>query len=174
MKRWIKRRRVPFAISLLVAGIVFVGVVSLIALAPSTQEWTPLEQAQQSTLMPNADETRDEQAVSMTPDLPLQLSVSSQVNRYHRADTLESWKILSEKSCADFALIVLEAIHAQKGELLQAGFMDLSGECWGCVFTENGNSISVMLMPEHPFSPRSEDNLLVVSILHYLEQEGFV
>ncbi|MDR1358652.1 MAG: hypothetical protein LBJ48_04795 [Coriobacteriales bacterium] len=108
-----------------------------------------------------------------SPALPLGLESLRQSGEYRRAETLESWRLLSDASCADYALAVLEDVHRQGYELVQAGFMDLKGESWGCVLTgSNGESLSVMLMPQHPFSPRSDANLLAVNILHYLEPEG--
>ncbi|MDR1089082.1 MAG: hypothetical protein LBL23_07420 [Coriobacteriales bacterium] len=110
---------------------------------------------------------------AMLPVAPLQLDGFRQSGEYERAQTLESWRLVSDASCADYALGVLEDIHRQGFELVHAGFMDLSGESWGCVFTgSSGEAVSVMLLPERPFSPRSDANPLVVNILHYFAREG--
>ncbi len=103
---------------------------------------------------------------------PLPLAAFEQVSEYQRSATVESWRLVTSESCADYALRVLESLQAQDVELLEAGFMDLSGENWGCVFKgANDESFSIVLMPERPFSPRSETNLLVVNVLHYLVPE---
>ena len=134
----------------------------------------PSTQTQLGTVNAQVDEGRNVVGQIASPELPLRLSDSDHAVEYRRAETLESWRLLSDESCADYALTILEDIHAQGFELVEAGFMDVSGESWGCVFMgSNGESLSIMLVPERPFSSRSEANLLVVNILHYLEQESF-
>jgi hypothetical protein len=103
---------------------------------------------------------------------PLPLEPFERVEKSWHAETLESWKLLSDLSCADYARKVLASIQEQNFELVEAGFMDLSGECWGCVFKgAQGEALSVLLMPLHLFSPRSESNVLTVTVLHYLAYE---
>jgi len=104
--------------------------------------------------------------------LPFAFADSGQVSSYRRGETLESWSLVSERSCLSYAQSVLESIQLQELKLHEAGFMDLSGECWGCVFSgANDESLMVVLMPERPFSPRSESNRLVVNIIHYLQPD---
>jgi len=121
--------------------------------------------------------SEEEQQGSMsaiaTAELPFKLTESGRVEEYRRYKTLESWKLTSELSCSEYAQGVLRSLQSQNLELIEAGYMDLSGECWGCVFIgANNESLSVMLLPERPFSPRSDNNRLVVNILHYLQPEG--
>ncbi|MCL2807712.1 MAG: hypothetical protein FWD27_06100 [Coriobacteriia bacterium] len=105
---------------------------------------------------------------------PFPFAQVERVDEYRHAETLESWRLISELSCSDYALAVLEYLHSQGLELLEAGYMDLSGQSWGCVFKgANNESFSVILMPERPLSPRSDTNRLVVNILHYLQPEDF-
>ena len=117
-----------------------------------------------------------ESEIDWTPartELPLRLSDFESGGEYQCSETLESWRFLSSASCTDVAIGILEEIHEQQFELLEAGYMDLSGECWGCVFIgSEGESLSVMLIPERPFSSRSDANLLVVNVLHFKEVEG--
>lgn len=143
----------------------------------SSDEDTSTNTPQQNTSDSTVVGSNSEEPQSLiAPELPVQLLDLDFAfgSEYHQAESLESWKIIREESCADYALKVLEGIHSQGLELVQAGFMDLQGECWGCVFIgSNGESMQITLMPERPFSPRSEANLLVVNVLHYFEQEGF-
>lgn len=145
------------------------------ALAPSVQDAGPGSQKLPCALPPNTPAVSEEDVDADAPALPLQVpGIEQAVSGYQRVETLESWKLLSDSSCADYALAVLETLHAQDLELEQAGFMDVSGECWGCVFTgSDGEALSITLIPERPFSPRSDSNLLVVNVLHYLEPEDF-
>lgn len=119
----------------------------------------------------NAQDRVAAELASAPARLPLQLAGCAQVNEYQRTDTLESWRLLSNETCADFALLVLNALQEQEVELVQAGFMDISGESWGCVYIDsNGESLSVTLMPQSPFSPRSNSNVLAVTVIHYLQK----
>ena len=135
----------------------------------------PETSADSGMVLPALVETQQGEASSVViAALPIVFADSGRIDEYRRAETLESWKLISELPCSDYALSVLESISSQGFELVEAGFMDLSGECWGCVFSgANGESLSVILMPERPFSPRSDTNRLVVNILHYLQPEEF-
>ncbi len=105
-------------------------------------------------------------------EFPLRLLGFTPQSNYQRQQTLESWHFTSEAACVDIATRVLETLRAGQFKLVQAGFMDVSGESWGCVFTgAQGESCAITLVPEHPFSPRSSDNGLVVSFIHYLPGE---
>lgn len=122
----------------------------------------------------NGEETTSITPVTIVPSLPFTLSDTTAITNYQCSQTLESWQLLSSKSCADYALSVLEDLRTQDLELVKAGFMDISGESWGCVFIgAQGQSLAVTLIPERPFSSRSDKNLLVVSMLHYFESVEF-
>ena len=105
--------------------------------------------------------------------LPFELAEFEYIEEYRHFPTLDSWKLSSDLACAEYAMALLESLQSQGFELIEAGYMDLSGECWGCVLrSADGESLSVMLIPERPFSPRSSANRLVVTILRYLQPQG--
>lgn len=149
--------------------------VSLLAPSQNESEQGPAIEPSLATTTATDDSAESNTSELSAPELPLELTIVAEQSEYHAAETLERWRLLSDATCADYALAVLESIHAQDLELVQAGFMDVSGESWGCVFIGNtGESLAITLIPENPFSSRSESNQLVVSILRYLEVEGLV
>lgn len=114
----------------------------------------------------------DDVSARRAPSPPLPSMEEGSSYHYERTETLESWQWTSDGTCAAVALEILEDIQQQTYELTQAGFMDISGECWGCVFTTTAGEVCmVTLIPLEPFSTRSSDNPLAVSILHYFEPE---
>jgi hypothetical protein len=51
-------------------------------------------------------------------------------------------------------------------ELVEAGYLDLFGEAWGCALEDNGEaSFTIILIPEQPFSQRSASNLLRMTMI---------
>lgn len=130
------------------------------------------QQAQDASSTPGQD-TGAAWVGTASPAVPVALPGASQGCTYYRAETLESWRFISEESCEEYALTVLEHVQAAHYEFVQAGFLDLSGQSWGCVFVgEDGASVSVTLLPEQPFSTRSSSNKLTVTIIRYLTVEG--
>lgn len=172
-RRTATKQKAGFAALLIAAILVVVGVVSWTLLSPDadTNTNTPQQKVSEGTVVGGGSA---EPQMRIAPELPIQLLDFASGSEYHHAESLESWKIIREESCADYALKVLESIQSQGLGLVQAGFMDLHGECWGCVFIgSSGESMQITLMPKRPFSPRSEANPLVVNVLHYFEQEKF-
>lgn len=107
------------------------------------------------------------------PPVPLDVGNYTGAYEYQAAQTLESWQLTTTEECASYALSVLESIKVQNLELVEAGFLDVSGQSWGCVVVgPEGESLQVTLIPERPFSSRSDENPLVVRVLRYGEVEG--
>lgn len=108
-----------------------------------------------------------------TTAVPFALAGFEYNQEYHRFSTLERWKYQSDLACAEYARALLGSLRSQGLELVEAGYMDLSGECWSCILTDANNAvITVTLIPERPFSPRSSTNCLVVTVLRYLQPQG--
>lgn len=166
-----KRGFVCIAVSM---AVLLVGiVVCTILAAPEAQEADFGTQQSQDSASTPAQDVSAARVSTIAPAMPVELPGSKQHGTYYRAETLESWQYLREESCKAYAITVLEQVHAAQYEFIQAGFLDLSGQSWGCVFTdEGGSSISITLLPERPFSSRSNDNRLVVNVIRYLEIEG--
>jgi len=167
-----KNRRVLWVIGccVLLAGIVFLVQMILSLAGVETSEEAPAFSGSSPTAL---DETQRDGANGIAiATLPFDFADSGQISAYRCGETLESWSLMSEQSCTSYAQSVLESIQLQELELVEAGFMDLSGECWGCVFKgANDESLMVVLMPERPFSPRSDNNQLVVNVIHYLQPD---
>jgi hypothetical protein len=93
--------------------------------------------------------------------------------RYNRGEATESWQFTSSLDCADYARASLLSLQASGARLEHAGYLDLSGEAWGCVVQDaQDRSLSVILLPEQAFAPRSAQNLLKVTVMRYLEPKG--
>lgn len=160
------------------AGILFAGLVA-VTLALCAPLLTVQEEESRESLSVLEDtrpSVQEETGGSLAPatSLPLPLSSEWQVVSvaYTSAETLESWRVVSDESCRAAALTVLESVRAAGYELVQAGYLDVSGESWGCVFVDDtGGSVTVTLLPERPFNVRSDENGLVLTIIRYLSPE---
>jgi len=165
-------RRAPLLLagSALVIGMALLG---MALLGPSEAEVSVGIQAESgSAPLPYEGAEPGALPALVAAPLPFELAEAGWVHEYQRGETLESWKFISELPCADYAINVIESIQSEGLELIEAGYMDLSGECWGCVFIgANNESLMVILLPERPFSPRSDTNKLAVNIIHYLQPE---
>jgi hypothetical protein len=50
--------------------------------------------------------------------------------------------------------------------LVEAGYLDLSGEAWGCTLEDDGEaSLIITLIPEKPFRQRSAANPLRMTLI---------
>jgi len=163
------RRRVLTVLgcTLLLVGLTFFGWRLLHSDDPEIE---PANLAVAESSSPLPGEPRQSSLSSAVPVPFSGLEGFGRVNEYQQTQTLESWRIVSEQSCSTYASEALAAIQSQNLELVEAGYMDLSGESWGCVLRGADNeSFLITLIPEHPFSPRSDTNRLVVNILYYLQ-----
>jgi hypothetical protein len=79
---------------------------------------------------------------------------------------------LSAESCTELAREILFQLRDAGTELVKAGYLDLSGEAWGCtVACVDGSSLIVTLIPQALGQARSESNPLRVSVVHILVPE---
>ncbi|MDR3136871.1 MAG: hypothetical protein LBU07_05630 [Coriobacteriales bacterium] len=121
---------------------------------------------QQQTRLPSMPQ-------SGNPSLPLNLPLQQMPVLYTRGTALESWQFTSSVSCADYARMTLLSLQASGARLIEAGYLDLIGECWGCVIQDNlSRSFNITLMPQEVFKSRSDANQLLVTVIHYLEPLG--
>jgi hypothetical protein len=80
---------------------------------------------------------------------------------YNRATASESWRLRNGSGCREAAQELLYNLRAQGCELVQAGYLDLSGEAWGCSVQEGGGAVwTLTLMPQVPLAERSATNQL--------------
>jgi hypothetical protein len=106
------------------------------------------------------------------PSCPVPLPKASSSANYTRTSNIETWKLTSDLSCASYAQTVLQILQPTGTELIHAGYLDLSGQCWGCVIrTADDESIIISLLPQSIFSDRNESNPLEVTVIRMLAPE---
>ncbi|MDR1082824.1 MAG: hypothetical protein LBL27_03025, partial [Coriobacteriales bacterium] len=104
------------------------------------------------------------QAISRTP--PFELPVSLRPRGYEKRRHTETWKAVSDDSCAEVARELLIKLRDSGMTLVKADYLDLFGEAWGCTLEERGEaSITITLVPEQPFGQRSTSNPLCMTLI---------
>jgi hypothetical protein len=97
---------------------------------------------------------------------PFVLPASLQPRGYEKGSGIETWKAVSDGSCRDVARDLLLRLRDSGMELVEAGYLDLFGEAWGCVLEDNGEaSLTIVLIPEEPFRQRGASNLLRMTMI---------
>ncbi|MDR0347244.1 MAG: hypothetical protein LBH56_02590 [Coriobacteriales bacterium] len=97
---------------------------------------------------------------------PVPLPPSLRPHGYTRGTNIETWKARGEASCKDVAKELLLELQRSGMKLVEAGYLDLYGEAWGCTLDERGEaSLVIMLIPEKPLALRSETNQLCVTVI---------
>lgn len=105
--------------------------------------------------------------VGVKKDCPLVIPVSISSLSYQEGSLCESWKGYSQQSCSSAARELLLALEASGAQLVYSGYLDLSGETWGCsVKGEQDESLMLTLVPQHPGAARNEQNPLCMTIVH--------
>jgi hypothetical protein len=106
------------------------------------------------------------EATERDASCPVSLSSDYRGLSYSRGAAIERWQGTSDLSCPDAARDLLLTLQGEGFELVKAGYLDLSGEAWGCtVKTEDGESLVVSLVPEVLGSARDEQNRLVLTVV---------
>jgi hypothetical protein len=96
-----------------------------------------------------------------TQSPPFVLPASLQPRAYEKGNSIETWEAVSEGSCRDVARDLLLRLRDSGMKLVEAGYLDLFGEAWGCALEDNGEaSLTIVLVPEEPFKQRGASNLL--------------
>jgi hypothetical protein len=99
------------------------------------------------------------QAFSQPP--PFSLPPSLQPQGYEAGRYVESWRAVSDEPCRDVAKDLLTELRSSGFELVEAGYLDLFGEAWGCTLKGDGAaSLTITLIPARPLQRRSADNPL--------------
>jgi hypothetical protein len=97
---------------------------------------------------------------------PFVLPASLQPRAYEKGNSIETWEAVSDGSCRDVARDLLLRLRGSGMELVEAGYLDLFGEAWGCVLEDNGEaSLAIVLIPEEPFRQRGASNLLRMTMI---------
>ncbi|MDR2586660.1 MAG: hypothetical protein LBC23_00180 [Coriobacteriales bacterium] len=91
---------------------------------------------------------------------------------YKRGVTVERWQASSAMSCRDAARELLLILQEEGFELVKAGYLDVSGEIWGCtVKTSEGASLVISLVPKSLGALRDEQNKLTLTIVRITSPE---
>ncbi|MDR2197759.1 MAG: hypothetical protein LBO07_07365 [Coriobacteriales bacterium] len=102
---------------------------------------------------------------AMTP-CPVAMPPDTTALEYQRTSTTERWRGLSEGGCEEVARGILQNLQAAGVELVTAGYLDLSGEAWGCtVACADGSSQVISLVPQALGQGRNENNRLQISVV---------
>lgn len=79
----------------------------------------------------------------------------------------ESWRATSMRQCCDVARDILLNLQEDGFELVKAGFLDISGEAWGCtVVSAQGETMVITLVPQTLGLGIGQDNRLQITITH--------
>jgi hypothetical protein len=105
-----------------------------------------------------------DQGFSRVP--PFVFPASLRPQGYEQGRYTETWRAVSNESCRDIARELLLQLRGSGMELVEAGYLDLFGEAWGCTLEDAGEaSITIVLIPERPFSQRSTSNPLRMTLI---------
>ena len=105
--------------------------------------------------------------VAVKKDCPLMVPESISSLSYQEGNLCESWKGYSQQSCSSVARELLLALEASGAQLAHSGYLDLSGEAWGCSAKgEQSESLTVTLIPQLLGTVRNEGNQLCLTIVH--------
>jgi hypothetical protein len=116
----------------------------------------------------------EEAAFGQSP--PFSLPASLRPESYEQGENIESWWAFSEGSCKDVARDLLLQLRESEMKLVEAGYLDLFGEAWGCTLEDGGEaSITIILMPKEPFRQRSTSNPLRMTLIRTpVPQQGIL
>jgi hypothetical protein len=172
-------RRLLFVIPLLAVAVVFVLVsvlaAGLLSNGQSGVENLVAEAREESVgevAIERADTAPDTEAVVerggevFIQSPPFALPASLQPKGYEKGNSIETWEAVSDGSCRDVARDLLLRLRTSGMELVEAGYLDLFGEAWGCTLEDNDEaSLTIVLIPEAPFKQRSAANLLRMTMI---------
>ena len=86
---------------------------------------------------------------------------------YRQGKSVESWHGYSTSDCRSVAREMLMGLEEDGFELVKAGFLDLSGDAWGCTVKTPGNgSLVISLIPERLGESSGKNNRLSITIVH--------
>ena len=103
-----------------------------------------------------------------TPECPIDLPLPHEYVTYHRGQNIEVWNTQASAACDEYACDVLWALYDAGAELVEAGFLDLFGNNWGCVVQSDALGVlTVTLQTAQPSSgtASSARTVLLVTIV---------
>jgi hypothetical protein len=103
---------------------------------------------------------------AFTQALPITLPASLRPRGYEKGTHIETWRAISDASCRDVARELLLELRTSDMRLVEANYLDLSGEAWGCTLEDEGRaSVTVVLIAKRPFGKRDASNPLCMTLI---------
>ncbi|MDR1013578.1 MAG: hypothetical protein LBL86_01175 [Coriobacteriales bacterium] len=110
-------------------------------------------------------EALDEDRLFSRPP-PFALPASLRPRGYEKGTYVETWRAVSDGSCREVARELLLRLRESGMELVEADYLDLFGEAWGCVLRDHGEaSLSITLVPERLLRERDGSNPLRMTLV---------
>ena len=105
-------------------------------------------------------------AVSETT-CPVRMPVDCARLEYREGRNVESWHGYTASDCRRVAREMLLGLEEDGFELVKAGFLDLSGNAWGCTAkTQHNSSLVISLIPERLGASNGKNNRLLITVVH--------
>jgi len=110
---------------------------------------------------------------SSAASCPIQVLASCGRLEYQRGANTETWKTETSQDGTELACNVLLELQEQGCQLVQYGYLDVSGLAWGCLVScPDGSALSVTLIPQQLGQPAGDNNPLQVTALRFLVPEA--